>query len=107
MEVDLAVFGSFIVVAGVLGAIGHRVQIAVFGELPKASAVGWRKTFYRTLWVHPLLAGLLIGLFHVLPVPEFMGGSLAASVLWYILAGSQSHTVIRWIDSEVKSRIKT
>ena len=106
MDIDLAVFGSFLVVSGVLGAIGHGLQNAVFHKLPKAEAIGWRHVYYRTLWVHPILAGMVIGTIEGMPCPDFMGQTELARVLWYGLAGSQAHTVLRWIDSEVKSRIK-
>lgn len=106
MNIDLSLFIPFLVVGAVLGALGKGIQSLVFKGCPKHATSGWRRLFYRTMWLHPMAAGAVLGLTGWVPVPEFMGTGLASGAFWYALAGAQAHTVVRLVDSEIKSRIK-
>ena len=71
-----------LVVGGVLAAVGQGIAHAL-GE----SREGWRGVWHRTRALHPIAAGLALGL-SSLPVPEAMGDGLTGRMLWFALAGA-------------------
>lgn len=102
---DLSSFGSLLVVGAVLGIIGRGITGLVFQGGRKLLATGWRAVFYRTMWAHPVIVGALVGLLFVsLPAPDFMGDGLGGRVLWYSLAGGESHLIVRVVDAMFKRK---
>ena len=81
---------SFLAVSILLGLIGEVVKTLV---LPK-DELKYNKfhTFFaKTMPLHPVLAGALIGLFLTTLLPDFiMTGGLIASVLYFACAGAAS-----------------
>lgn len=79
---------SFEALAPVLPILALGALLAVVGEaINEEEPPPWR-WWRRTLWLHPALAGAVVGLlFRSLPVPEAMGPGLAGRALWYAQAG--------------------
>lgn len=97
-EQVLAIFGSGMVVAIVLGGIGSAFSKTVFPDgVPRShqGLAGWRMPYRRTLRLHGALLGVLVGVvgFPTLPVPEFLGAGILAHVLWYAMWGVLSNVV--------------
>src|SRR3990172_296579 len=93
---------SLAVVGCILSALGNGLTAMVFGRGSKAGRPGWRGVVYVTLWAHPILAGMLVGLIPGMPSPAFMGDALAGSVFWYALAGVFSSTLYDAVSSFIK-----
>lgn len=94
----LAIFGSGMVVAIVLGGIGSAFSKSVFPDgVPRSHAglVGWRIPYRRSLRLHGALLGLLVGVlgYPTLPIPEFLGEGIFQHMLWYAMWGVLSNVV--------------
>lgn len=97
-EQVLAIFGSGLVVAIVLGGIGSAFSKTVFPDgVPRSHAglVGWRIPYRRSLRLHGALLGVVVGLFGhpTLPIPEFLGVGMFQHMLWYAMWGVLSNVV--------------
>lgn len=75
---------SFFVVGGFLAVVGKAMEEAI-----GPSREGWRGFWHRTRTIHPIAVGILLG-FSGLPVPELLGETRIAAVLWFGLAGGLS-----------------
>lgn len=95
---------SMLAVGALLAALGRGVTGMVYGSGPKAGHPGWRGVFYVTMWAHPILVGMLLGIPPWLPAPEFMGEAMLGRVLWYAVAGVFSSTAYDAISSIIKQR---
>lgn len=103
MHLDFSIVGSFLAVGALLGIIGSRINKMVFRGKPKTQAVGWRRLWYRTVWLHPIVAGALLALVAPsLPAPLFMGDGRIGAMVWFGLAGGESHLIVRMIDAAFK-----
>lgn len=71
-----------VAVGALLAAVGQGIALAI-GD----SREGWRGVWHRTRALHPIGAGLALGLTS-LPVPEAMGDGLTGRFVWYGLAGA-------------------
>lgn len=90
--------GSFVLAALCLSAAGKAAKRVV-----GPSRAGWRKTYWATLPVHPVLLGSLLGGFASLPVaPGFE--SPAGRVLYFAGAGVVSTWLYDVVHSWAKSR---
>jgi len=85
---------SGVVAAVLLAALGQGINGQVFGEAGPRPTTGWRETWRRWMWLHPILGGAGLGLFR-LPAP--LGDGLAGAVVWYAAAGALAFPVYRWI----------
>ena len=103
MNVDILQLGSFVVVGACLAMIGQGITKAVFGGQPKRLAKGWRKTFYVTMWLHPIIGGALLGVFADLPSPDFLDDSFWGKVMWYGLAGGFAPSLYNAVSSWAKA----
>ena len=100
---DFSQVGSLVVVGAVLGLVGRQISKLVFQGKPKMQATGWRKVFYRSMWAHPVVAGMVLALAaSSLPAPEYLGDGLAGRVIWYALAGGWSHSIVKIVDAMFK-----
>lgn len=87
---------SGVVVAVLLAALGTGATEHVFGEEGPQPTEGWRETWRRTMWLHPILGGCLLG-FLGLPAPEVLGDGSAGAVVWYAAAGALAYPVHGWL----------
>ncbi len=111
--IDLS-FWSLIAVALVLYRIGEVSKRLVLGrsknELAEAIKTPWKKHFYDTQMVHPVVLGGLIGLLLGGTVPEIVAGAgVIGSVLYFAGAGVLSTYIydlvkraIRKFNPEIK-----
>ena len=74
----------FVVVAAALAVVGKVMDERVFTY--ERARKGWMRWFRKTMPLHPLLTGLLIGLVPGIPVSEFVD-SLAGRCLYFVGAG--------------------
>lgn len=81
MSEDLLV--QFLALAGV------AVLLAYVGKGINDTWVAPWPWWHKTLWLHPIVGGALIGLLP-LPVPEAVGPSLASRMVLYAAAGALS-----------------
>lgn len=83
---------SFIAVAFILGLVGEVIKSAVIGnDKEKAQQVAWKAWFIRTLPLHPVVAGALLGLFLSALIPDAIAtGGVISSVLYFAAAGGLS-----------------
>ncbi len=100
-------YWSFIAVARVLYRIGEATKNIVLGktkkEIDEAIKTPWKKVFYETLMVQPVLAGGLMGLVLASTVPEVISvGGVIGSVLYFAGAGVLS----TWVYDLVKRTIR-
>lgn len=89
-----------LVVAAILGYIGAKMVPMV----QKIAPPNFVKIFVITAWLHPVIAGALLGLLHWLPVPDFMGTSLGASIVWYALSGVVALPVYRKLMQRIEKK---
>lgn len=89
---------AMLVAAVVLGYIGSWM-VPMVQRMPQTR---WTRIYLETAWLHPILAGALLGLSPSLPVPEAMGDSWEASILWYAIAGVISLPVYRRLMRRVE-----
>lgn len=87
---------SFVIAAVLLAALGQGATAQVFGDAGPAPTTGWRETWRRTMWVHPIAGGALLGLLD-LPVPEALSTSTAWRIVWYAAAGALALPVYGWL----------
>lgn len=104
METILAIITTnwaFIAVAFILGLIGEVIKsIVINGNKEKALTVKWKFVFIKTLPIHPIVAGALLGLLLFTTVPSFVVTTgLGGSVLYFAAAGALS----TWVYSMLKS----
>lgn len=87
---------AFIAVAFILGLVGEVVKSLVVG----AKDSRFKSLFLRTLPLHPVIAGGLLGCVLFVTVPEVIAVSgLVGSVLYFAASGALS----TWIYSTLKS----
>jgi hypothetical protein len=104
--VDLT-YWSFIAVALVLYRLGEAAKNVVLGktkkELDEAIKTPWKKNFYETLMLQPVVAGGLMGLLLSATVPEVISaGGIISSVLYFAGAGVLS----TWIFDAIKRMVR-
>jgi len=87
---------SLIIAAVLLAALGQGATAQVFGEAGPAPTTGWRETWRRTMWLHPILGGVLLGLLG-LPAPAVLWDGVVGAVVWYAAAGALALPVYRWL----------
>ncbi|HWV39789.1 MAG TPA: hypothetical protein VN033_15065 [Vulgatibacter sp.] len=87
---------SFFVAAVFLAAVGQGATGQVFGPVGPRPTTGWRETWRRTMWAHPILGGVALG-FLRLPAPEALGGGVAGAAVWYAAAGALALPIYRWL----------
>jgi hypothetical protein len=91
---------SFLAVALILGLTGEVIKAVVIGDdKEEAKKVAWKALFIKTLPIHPVIVGGLLGLVLVSLLPEFVGITTIASILYYALAGLFSS----WVYNAIKS----
>lgn len=92
---------SFIAVAFILGLVGEVIKSIVIGDnKEKAKETKWKNWFIRTMPLHPVVAGALLGLFLSAVVPEVIAtGGIISSVLYFSAAGGLS----TWFYMTLKS----
>lgn len=102
---DLEQLASLLAVGAFLGGIGKPITQMVFPNGTKGKHTGWRWVWFATMWAHPILAGMLIGLSGYLPSPAFLDNGKdfqLGGALWYGLAGMLSSTAYYRLDSMVR-----
>jgi hypothetical protein len=102
---DLEQLASLLAVGAFLGGLGKRITTLVFPYGTKGKHRGWRRIWFLTMWAHPILAGVGIGLTGLLPNPAFLdnGKDFAlGGAIWYGLAGMLSSAAFYRLDSMVK-----
>lgn len=97
---------GFLLVGVLLSAIGLGIKDLMVD--PTKSPV--HKIYWKTLPVHPVLAGMLIGLVPSMQMPDFMGGnsaSVVSRVIWYGTAGvfsTWSYSTVKGILGKAKKK---
>lgn len=87
---------SFVIAAVLLAALGQGATAQVFGEAGPRPTTGWRETWRRTMWAHPIAGGVLLGLLR-LPAPDVWGDGVVVAVVWYAAAGAMALPVYGWL----------
>lgn len=91
---------SFLAVALILGLTGEVIKAVVIGDdKDAAKKIAWKALFIKTLPIHPVIVGGLLGFVLVSLLPEFVGITTVASILYYALAGLFSS----WVYNAIKS----
>lgn len=72
-----------------LALVGASVLLAYIGKGINDNWLAPWPWWHRTLWLHPVVGGLLLGLLP-LPVPEALGDGLASRMVLYAAAGALS-----------------
>lgn len=89
----------FAAVAIILAVVGEVVKSLVIGNKKKEGLSGARLVFSKTMPIHPVLAGGLLGLTLSATVPEELAsGGPVSSILYFALAGACS----TWFYNSVK-----
>lgn len=101
MTIDPMLLSGF-AVAIFLAYLGEGVTRMVFGEAGPQPTTGWRETWRRTLWVHPMIGGALIGLF--VPGPEVLPPGIAFAVIWYGAAGALALPIYRRLEEKLERK---
>lgn len=103
---ELEHLATLLAVGAFLGGIGRQVTLLVFPNGTKGVHTGWRSFWHSTLWLHPILVGMLIGLTGWLPSPAFFDiegkDFTLGGVIWYGLAGMFSSTAFYRLDKTIK-----
>jgi hypothetical protein len=90
VEKILAILGAhwaFFTVAFIIAVVGEVMKVLVLGP-KKKEHVGWRSVYEKTLPLHPIVVGGLLGVYLSAIVPvEVSGGQVVASVLYFALSG--------------------
>lgn len=95
---------AFVAVAIILAVVGQVVKTLVVGSNKKQDLIGWKDVFIKTLPLHPVLAGGILGLALDATIPEsLMTGGTIGSVLYFALAGAASS----WIYNTLKGIMPT
>lgn len=87
---------SFVIAAVLLAALGQGINAQVFGEAGPHPTTGWREAWRRTMWMHPIVGGALLG-FIDLPAPEVWGDGRVGAVVWYAAAGALALPIYGWV----------
>lgn len=87
---------SFFVAAVFLAAVGQGLTGQVFGPRGPRPTTGWRETWRRTMWLHPILGGAALG-FLGLPAPEVLWDGVVGAVVWYAAAGGLALPIYSWL----------
>jgi nitrate reductase NapE component len=100
----LAILGenwSFFAVALLLGLFGEVIKSFVIGDnKEKAKKNVWKRFYIKTLPIHPVLSGALLGLFLSTVIPEAISsGGVVSSVLYF----SASSVISTWLYMTLKS----
>lgn len=100
-------YWSFIAASLVLYRLGEAAKNVVLGrtkkEVDEALKTKWKKVFYETLMVQPVLVGGLMGLVLGATVPAVISaGGVISSVLYFAMAGVLS----TWVYDLVKRTIR-
>lgn len=92
---------SFIAVAFILGLFGEVIKSIVIGDnKEKTKETKWKNVFIRTMPLHPVVAGALLGLFLSAVIPDAIAtGGVVSSVLYFAAAGGLS----TWFYMTLKS----
>jgi len=98
IEEILFLFLPMIAVSTLLAIVG-KIIASYVGKSRK----GWRGTWHKTRALHPLLTGFAFG-FLDLPVPEQMGHSLSARLIWYSIAGGLAVPIYEMVLSRIKKK---
>jgi len=93
---------SGVVAAVLLAALGQGAAALVFGDAGPAPTTGWRETWRRWMWAHPIIFGGLLGGLFELRAPEALGDGAAARVVWYAAAGAVAYPVYRWVRRQLE-----
>jgi hypothetical protein len=89
----------FAAVAIILAVVGEVIKSFVVGNRKKDQLKGLRLVYHKTIPIHPVLAGGLLGGALSATIPEELSsGGLVSSVLYFALAGACS----TWFYNSVK-----
>lgn len=95
---------AFVAVAVILALVGQVVKTLVVGSNKKQELVGWKDVFVKTMPLHPVVAGGILGLVLDAAIPEsLVTGGTMGSVLYFALAGAASS----WIYNTLKGIMPT
>lgn len=84
-----------------LALVGASVLLAYVGKGINDTWLAPWPWWHKTLWLHPIVGGALLGLLP-LPVPEAVGGSLASRVVLYAAAGALSPFIYERVKRKIK-----
>lgn len=96
----LAANWSFVAVALILGLVGEVIKSVVVGDDKEAAKkIRWKSLFIKTLPLHPVVIGGLLGVVLFATLPEVIAvGGLMGSVLYFAASGALS----TWLYSALK-----
>ena len=78
----LASHWAFFAVALIIAVVGEVIKGLVLGDDKATTGSGWRSVYKKTLPLHPVIVGGLLGVYLSVLVPEDVsGGQIMASVL--------------------------
>lgn len=114
---QLEQLASLLVVGALLAALGRGVTSWVFPDgmskpiiraLPRKGWAAWRRVFFLTMWLHPIVAGALLGVPDWLPAPAFMGTEdklLVGRVVWYAVSGVFSSAAFYRVEGTIRGSL--
>lgn len=86
---DSLIHWSFLAVAGIIYVLGETIKSIFFNEQEWKDPKGWKSILKRTMVIHPVIIGLLLGL-APLPAPEAIQLDVSARMVYFGFAGVAS-----------------